>query len=118
MNQLEKRVISYMRDALANLDTDHAAVQENMSYAHNLFAGCLMQWSEEFARLYDQMLEVYRAHTPMKRGHYRVTHIASGYSSLPIHTWVNDKEQPPIPTSSELVTRFDQIINEYQQVRQ
>lgn len=111
--RLENKVIGYMRTAIANLDTDHATVRDSMEDAHRLFGKYLIAWSEDFAMLYNQMLAVHHAHTPMPTGHYRTHNIAVGYSSFQTQHWVADKVQPPIPTAIELLARFDQLISAY-----
>ncbi len=110
MKQLEKNVIGHMRAAIAHLDSDLSIVSKSMNAAHELFRDHLMEWSEEFATLYNQMLEIYRAHRPLPKGHYRNTHIGMGYSSFPVSRWIADKEQPVPPTASELLARFDALI--------
>lgn len=112
MKQLELEVITSMRAAIANFDTDHSVVREQMSKAHNLFADHSERWSEAFCTLYSEMLEIYCAYTPQPRGRYRLKHIGIGYSSFPVKTWVADKVQPPKPTADELVMRFDRLIGE------
>jgi hypothetical protein len=111
LKRLEREVTASMRTAIANLDGDLSLVREQLYAAHDLFGDHLMEWSEEFAKLYNQMLEIHRAHTPMPRGHYRTRHIGIGYSSFPVQTWIVDKEQPATPTADELVQRFDQLIS-------
>lgn len=113
LKRLEQKVIAFMRTTIANLDGDLSLVREQAYAAHDLFGDHLMEWSEEFASLYNQMLGIYRAHTPMPKGRYRTRHIAIGYSSFPIQAWVAGKEQPPRPTAGELVARFDRLISAY-----
>ena len=107
---LEQEVITAMRLALANVDSDLSVVREQMNKAHGLFADHLMKWPEDFATLYQWMLEIYRAHTPMPTGHWRNTSVEVGYSSFPLKRWVADTVQPPRPTAIELVARFDALI--------
>jgi len=111
LKQLENEVIASLRTALEHLDTDHAVVREQMYKAHDLFGDHLMEWSEAFGTLYNGMLEIFRAHTPMPTGQYRVSHVGIGYSSFPVTTWVADKEQPVPLTAIELVARFDVLIH-------
>jgi hypothetical protein len=111
LKQLENEVIASMRTALANLDTDHAVVREQMYAAHDLFGDHLAEWSEAFGTLYNKMLEIYCSHTPQPKGQYRVKHIGIGYSSFPVTQWVADKVQPIPPTALELVARFDALIH-------
>ena len=84
-----------------------------MNAAHTLFADHLMEWSEEFAMLYQKMYEIYCAATPMPEGRYRTTSIGIGYSSFPVTRWMADKVQSPVPAAKELVARFDRLISEY-----
>lgn len=108
--QLENDVIGYMRTAIANFDTDPAVVHTNYSKAHELFVAHLVEWSEAFGDLYNQMLAIYNACFPKEKGHYRTSHVGIGYSSFPVHKWVPDKVQPPKPIVIELVARFDVLI--------
>ena len=113
LKELEHEVIAAMRTAITNLESDLSLAREKMYAAHDLFGDHLMEWSEAFASLYNQMLEIHRAHTPMPTGHYRTRHIGIGYSSFPIQTWRADKEQPARPAAGELVARFDRLISAY-----
>ena len=99
MKHLENRVIGYMRAAIANFDTDSTAVYWNKYDAHDLFGKYLMAWSEEFCVLYQKMLAIYNARTPQETGHYHTRH----------KRWVVDN-QPPAPTSVELLERFSALI--------
>jgi hypothetical protein len=110
MKQLEQDVIGAMRAAIAHVDTDLAVVKENRYKAHELFAEHLLEWSETFSTLYSAMLEIFNAHTPKEKGHYRTIHIGIGYSSFPVCRWIADKEPPPQPTAGELCERFDLLI--------
>lgn len=113
LKELEHEVIAAIHTAIANLESDLSLAREKMYTAHDLFGDHLMEWSEAFASLYNQMLEIHRAHTPMPTGHYRTRHIGIGYSSFPIQTWIADKEQPARPTANELVVRLDRLISAY-----
>ncbi len=113
LKNLENEVIGYMRTAIAAFDTDHSIVRVNMYKAHDLFGDHLMEWSESFGLLYNDMMRIYEAKTPQPKGHYRTTHIGVGYSSFPATKWIADKEQPPIPTAEELLERFDRLISVY-----
>lgn len=108
---LEREIIGHVRAAIAHLNTDLSVVNKNMNAAHELFSDHLMEWSEEFATLYNGMLAIYRAHRPLLKGHYCNTHSGIGYSSFPINRWVADKEQPVPPTAIELVVRFDRLVS-------
>src|SRR5579859_8016641 len=118
MDALEQAVIGHIREALAAFDTDLMTVREEMDSADALFGAHLMAWSEAFCVLYNQMLKIYRARTPMPTGHCRASHVEIGYSSFQIRTWVPDKVQPPVPTSDELVARFDCLIETAWQKKQ
>jgi hypothetical protein len=113
LKELEYEVIASMRTAIANLDSDLSLVREKKYVAHDLFGDHLTEWSEDFAGLYNQVLAIHRAHTPMPAGHYRTRHIGIGYSSFPVQTWIVDKEQPARPAAAELVARFDRLISAY-----
>lgn len=113
MKQLEKDVIGSMREALAHYDTDPSLARENLNTFHQLFAEHLMEWSEDFAVLWQKMYEIWCAYTPMPKGQYRTTSIEIGYSSFQVKRWINDKVQPPIPGTEELLLRFDRVIGEY-----
>lgn len=110
LKRLECEVIALMRAAIASLDTDLSLVSKSRNAAHELFADHLLEWSEEFAALYNRMLAIYRQHTPLPTGKWRDTSIGIGFSSFPIKKWRVDKVQPVPPTSGELLERFDALI--------
>lgn len=113
LKQLEREVIASMRTAIANLDSELSLVREQLYAAHDRFRDHLVEWPEDFASLYNQMLAIHSAHTPLPGGHYRTRHIGIGYSSFPIQIWITDKEQPARPSAGELVQRFDRLISAY-----
>lgn len=113
MKRLEKKVIDYMREAIATYHTDRMLVCKNFDLSHRLFAEHVMQWSEDFAKLQQQMYALWCAYTPKPTGQYRVTSIEIGYTAHQITKWANDKVQPPVPTTDELLNRFDQLLNAY-----
>jgi hypothetical protein len=113
MKRLEREVIAQLRLTIAHLDTDVSLVCKHRNAAHELFAEHFMQWSEAFAALYNQMMEVYRAHTPRPSGHWRATSIEIGFAPFPIKKWVADKVQTMPPTAVELLERFDALIEEW-----
>lgn len=113
MKRLEKKMIGHMREAIANYHTNPPLARENFYTSHYLFADHAGKWSEAFAALQQQMYKIWCAYTPQPVGHYRTTHIEIGYTAHPITRWVNDNVQPPIPTTEELLSRFDQLISKY-----
>lgn len=113
LKHLENEITVNMRTAIMHLDTDHFMVRKHLYRAHDLFGDHLMEWSEDFCTLYNQMLAGHRAHTPMPKGYYRTKNIAHGYCSFPVKIWVTEEEQPLIPTADELVVRFDRLISAY-----
>jgi hypothetical protein len=109
---LENEIIAHMRACIAALDdTDSTAARDEEQAAHGLFGVVIGEWSDEFANLYEQMMQVYRAKTPHPTGHYRRRSIEVGFTSYQTQHWVNDKVQPPIPTAIELVARFDTLVS-------
>lgn len=113
MKQLEKDIVAAMRMAIANYYTDPSLASKSFHTFHRLFADHIGKWSENFAALWQQMYEIWCAYTPKPTGHYHRTSIEIGYTSHPIATWMNDKVQPPVPTTRELLGRFDRLIRAY-----
>lgn len=118
IKQLERQVIGYMRQAIALYHTDPTCASENLAYHKGLFSGHLMQWSEAFSVLQQQMYQVWCAYTPQKTGRYVTKHVGIGYSSIPVTTWTNNKKQPLAPTTEQLLARFDQLVCEYTNTQQ
>lgn len=110
MKHLENEIVGHIRTAISNLGTNHIVVSEHMNKSHELFSEHLMSWSEEFCRLYNEMLSIFRSYTPAKSGRYQSRHVEIGYSSFHSKRWVEDKVQPPVPTASELLEKFDALI--------
>lgn len=114
LEPFEDEVITSMRSCIAALD-DHDPVKVRDAYnaAQNLFGNLLMQWSEKFAALYNDMLEIYRAKTPRTAYLRKDRSVPFGLGSTTITTYKKDKVQPVPPTAIELVARFDQLIGTY-----
>lgn len=112
MEQLENEIVEHIREAIANLGKDQFVAGEKMRKAHEIFSDHLMEWSDDFCRLYNGMLSIYRSYTPAKSGHYRSCHHEIGYSSFATQRWVQDRQQATVPTTSELLVKFDSLVNE------
>ena len=113
LKRLETAVIEHMRTAIAHLGIDGYTAGEQRRRADDIFRDHLVEWSEDFAQLWQKMYEIWCAHTPMPKGQYKTTNKALGLSSVPVTRWIDDKEQPPIPATEELVARFDCLISTY-----
>lgn len=110
MKHLENEIVGHIRTAISNLGTNHIVVSEHMNKSHELFSEHLMEWTDEFCQLYNQMLGIFRSYTPVKTGRYQSSHREIGYSSFQTRRWVEDKVQPPVPTVGELLEKFDALI--------
>lgn len=110
MKYLENEIVEHIREAIANLGKDQFVAGEKMRKAHELFSEHLMEWTDNFCQSYNKMLEIYRSYTPAKSGRYQSRHRGIGYSSFHSQKWVEDKIQPPVPTTSELLEKFDALI--------
>lgn len=113
MKQREHEIIAAMRLAIAQYHTEPVRAQEQMDHAHRLFANHLLEWSDAFAVLQQQMYKIWCAYTPMSTGRYRTRSIEIGYTPRQISEWMNDKRRPPAATTEALLDRFDQLIAAY-----
>lgn len=110
MKHLENEIVEHIREAIANLGKDQFVAGEKMRKAHEIFSDHLMEWSDDFCRLYNEMLSIYRSYTPAKSGSYKSRHHGIGYSSFHSQKWVEDKIQVAVPTVDELLEKFDALI--------
>jgi hypothetical protein len=116
MELFEDEVITSMRSCIAALDDkDTVNVRDAYNAAQNLFGNLLMQWSEDFATLFNSMLDIYRAKTPRTAYSRKDRSIPWGLGSTTITTYKKDKVQPVPPKAIELLARFDQLIATYKQ---
>lgn len=113
MKQREHEIIAAMRLAIAQYHTEPVRAQEQLDHAHRLFANHLLEWSDDFAVLQQQMYKIWCAYTPMPTGRYRHRAVEIGYTPHHFNEWINDKRQPPAPTTQELLDRFDRLIAAY-----
>ena len=114
LEKQERAVIAYMRAAIATIDRK-VDMGRNYQKAHDLFGDHLCAWSESFARLYDEMLAIWRTYTPKKNYIAHQTSREIGYTGYPItrYTLAPPEQQPTRPTVTELLERFDVAISAY-----
>ncbi|HZO72807.1 MAG TPA: hypothetical protein VFB60_11445 [Ktedonobacteraceae bacterium] len=112
MKRWEQQVIAHMRAAIAHYHSDRPLAQEHYRQARALWES--RKWTTAYAELHQQMHRLWWAYTPMPRWHLvekRVT--LSPYSYHVTQQPVTDTVQPPVPTTEELLSRFDQLIDTY-----
>jgi hypothetical protein len=118
LEPFEDEVISSMRVCISALDDkDTVKVRDAYNAAQELFGNLLMQWSEDFATLYNSMLDIYRAKTPRTAYSRKDRSIPFGLGSTTITTYKKEKVQPIPPTAIELVARFDALVSAYRAVK-
>lgn len=113
LKEREQEIIEYWRECIANLDTDQATAIARRREAEALFSEYLIEWSEDFASLWQEMYKVYCMYTPRQTGHYRNRHYSIGYSSFHAKQYIKDKVQPERPTAAALIERFDALMIEH-----
>jgi hypothetical protein len=109
MNELQQQIITHMRTAIATFKTDTYASSDAKKLADELARSDEMEWSDDFAALYNETLAIWRACTPQQRGRYTTTHREIGYSSFHTTVWREDKVQPSVDFDALLV-RFDELV--------
>lgn len=110
---VQRKIIGHFREAIRLFDEDQEEAAFQYRLAYNMVGAWARVWGDaegEFYGLEHEIMKIWRAYTPQKRGRYVTRHVALGYSSIPVDRWVDDKVQPPRQTVDEALSRFDALV--------